>query len=512
MVSWLLFLLPLSVTAASGRPKLLGVHPSAVSKYTPSKSNTWTCLDGSKQISWDAVNDDYCDCSDGSDEPEPDCCDGSDELSGVCKDSCKEVGEAYRKKRDEELKIQRTGAKIRSTYIAFAHKEKKRLEELAVSLIKQIAVKEKEVEKLREHAERTESLSQAALEHKKQSPLYQSLLNHKKALQSLKREHKKHADRERQLGDVLDALRRGYNPNYQDMAVLEAVRGWEELAGLPHINDVKKGDGEEGEAVEETRAPKLEEPVDDDLWTADELDNELDDLLQTDYTALLLDHEEHINAPTEDSILFKLTSYLPEDWLPHYEAWKDSFVEWLETLGVIRPENTGTSSESTRAQQILSEATAELNRMKSEQAQAESGVTKIFHPEHFGTRGEWKKLDNTCIELNSGDYDYELCLFNEAKQKPTRGGTNFSLGKFKSWNPDATPGSPEYYKKQVYQNGARCWNGPERSVIVLLSCGTENAVTSVQELEKCEYQYTATSPALCTPPEEDNGNKNREEL
>jgi protein kinase C substrate 80K-H len=86
------------------------------------------------------------------------------------------------------------------------------------------------------------------------------------------------------------------------MAVLEAVRGWEELAGLPHINDVKKGDGEEGEVVEETRAPKLEEPVNDDLWTADELDNELDDLLQSDYTALLLEHEDHINAPTEDSI------------------------------------------------------------------------------------------------------------------------------------------------------------------------------------------------------------------
>ena len=85
------------------------------------------------------------------------------------------------------------------------------------------------------------------------------------------------------------------------MAVLEAVRGWEELAGLPHINDVKKGDGED-DVVEETREPKLEEPVNDDLWTADELNNELDDLLQSDYTALLLDHEEHISAPTEDSI------------------------------------------------------------------------------------------------------------------------------------------------------------------------------------------------------------------
>ena len=31
------------------------------------------------------------------------------------------------------------------------------------------------------------------------------------------------------------------------------------------------------------------------------------------------------------------------------------------------------------------------------------------------------------------------------------------------------------------------------------SCGLENAITSVVELEKCEYQLTGTTPALCLP-------------
>ena len=35
--------------------------------YDPSKD--FTCLDGSKQLSFSNVNDDYCDCDDGSDEP-----------------------------------------------------------------------------------------------------------------------------------------------------------------------------------------------------------------------------------------------------------------------------------------------------------------------------------------------------------------------------------------------------------------------------------------------------------
>lgn len=82
-------------------------------------------------------------------------------------------------------------------------------------------------------------------------------------------------------------------------------------------------------------------------------------------------------------------------------------------------------------------------------------------------------------------YTYEVCLFGEARQKPMNGGTTFSLGyvllifpkqywhkrhnrRFTSWNPMASPGELPYYHKQVYKHGARCWNGPERSVIVRL--------------------------------------------
>lgn len=45
--------------------------------------------------------------------------------------------------------IRLQGAKIRSTYIAFAHKEKKRLGERVGGLEKEIQAKEKEVERLK---------------------------------------------------------------------------------------------------------------------------------------------------------------------------------------------------------------------------------------------------------------------------------------------------------------------------------------------------------------------------
>ena len=94
---------------------------------TPLRSEAaeFACADGRETISATLVNDDYCDCSDGSDEPGTsacshvggvvffcrdeghvssaiptsrvgdglcDCCDGSDEASGVCANTCQDLG------------------------------------------------------------------------------------------------------------------------------------------------------------------------------------------------------------------------------------------------------------------------------------------------------------------------------------------------------------------------------------------------------------------------------------
>ena len=165
-------------------------------------------------------------------------------------------------------------------------------------------------------------------------------------------------------------------------------------------------------------------------------------------------------------------------------------------------------ADSSRAHQALTDAEAELERVKNERTTAEGDIAEIFNIHGFGADGEWKKLDGTCLETEVGEwvylsfpsiyrhaycgfdysYTYEVCLFNEAKQKPNHGGQTFSLGsalftihftlvlicsiltnrKYDSWNPspDVKPGEPEYYQKQVYKHGARCWNGPERSVVV----------------------------------------------
>lgn len=72
MLSWLFLGLSLHLNnGLAANERHTGVNPSLISKYTPLSGDlaSWRCLDGSKIIPWSSVNDDYCDCADGSDEP-----------------------------------------------------------------------------------------------------------------------------------------------------------------------------------------------------------------------------------------------------------------------------------------------------------------------------------------------------------------------------------------------------------------------------------------------------------
>ena len=68
MLPLYLLLLPLSSHVVRAVDKTFGVMPGLVSQYVTTNGK-WKCLDGSKEIPWDSVNDDFCDCLDGSDEP-----------------------------------------------------------------------------------------------------------------------------------------------------------------------------------------------------------------------------------------------------------------------------------------------------------------------------------------------------------------------------------------------------------------------------------------------------------
>lgn len=59
-----------SLSGEAVRPR--GVRPDLATFYDPSRD--FQCLDGSTTITFEQVNDDYCDCRDGSDEPGTSAC------------------------------------------------------------------------------------------------------------------------------------------------------------------------------------------------------------------------------------------------------------------------------------------------------------------------------------------------------------------------------------------------------------------------------------------------------
>ncbi|XP_028761715.1 glucosidase 2 subunit beta isoform X6 [Neltuma alba] len=93
-------------------PPLVGVHPLDEKYY---RSEVIKCKDGTKSFPRDRLNDNFCDCTDGTDEP--DCCDGSDEYDGSihCPNTCVMGGNVeYRsdlvssgaKKTDDGMKLE----------------------------------------------------------------------------------------------------------------------------------------------------------------------------------------------------------------------------------------------------------------------------------------------------------------------------------------------------------------------------------------------------------------------
>jgi protein kinase C substrate 80K-H len=75
----------------------------------------------------------------------------------------------------------------------------------------------------------------------------------------------------------------------------------------------------------------------------------------------------------------------------------------LTKLGIARSPAPSSSSESSRARQAFYDAERELNDLNSEKEQKERDLNKIFTVDGFGNQGEWKKLDGTCLEIESGE-------------------------------------------------------------------------------------------------------------
>ncbi|XP_042467421.1 glucosidase 2 subunit beta-like [Zingiber officinale] len=169
--------------------EFLGIAPQDEGYY---KLDVIKCKDGSKKFTKQQLNDEFCDCVDGTDEPGTsacpegkfycrnlghtpqiifssrvndglcDCCDGSDEYNGniKCSNTCWEAGKAARERLKKKIERHQDGIVIRKQEVEKA-KQAFLKEEAELSKLKnEEKILKGLVEKLREHKERIKQVEE----------------------------------------------------------------------------------------------------------------------------------------------------------------------------------------------------------------------------------------------------------------------------------------------------------------------------------------------------------------
>lgn len=207
------------------------------------------------------------------------------------------------------------------------------------------------------------------------------------------------------------------------------------------------------------------------------------------------------------------TVYQFENYLPGpLRSWVDAKLRDLRTApiknGAPAHSNPGApeSKAAIDARAQLAQADRDLDNGKSELARHKEDLEKDYGPD-----GIFRALKDVCVEQDSGEYTYEHCFLSKTTQKPKKGGSNTDMGNFvrieKAMVNEDLPadgrglGSGERYVLK-YENGQRCWNGPNRSTLVIMVCAEKDEIWKIVEEEKCVYRMEVGTPAVCDIKEE----------
>eukprot|EP01120_Amphizonella_sp_Union-15-10_P009604 TRINITY_DN367_c0_g2_i1.p1 TRINITY_DN367_c0_g2~~TRINITY_DN367_c0_g2_i1.p1 ORF type:complete len:465 (-),score=138.71 TRINITY_DN367_c0_g2_i1:70-1464(-) len=428
---------------------LLGVSPEAIHRY---QTETFTCFDGSKTIPKDQLNDNYCDCRDGSDEPGTpacpnaqfwcinkgyvgrfiptawvsdgicDCCDGSDESSDhtPCENTCLTLGAETIKNLQNELAGAISGFEKRRSAIQSYEQEvqnrKLRLQEIE----EELSVLTVKVDQLQQTKDKV---------HEE----YQGVRNRI----------------EQQIKSEFEEKRKSEKPEEP----AESTKP-EEPAESTKFEESNK-DPENLEFVEDVKEISEESPISEQPYDeqTDEISERTEEYSESHETVLSSDPI----SSEENDALSKIDEH------PDLHSIKEE-KEQLEK---------------------------EYNDKKSRKEQLERDRSDIekFMKIDFGPSGVFFNLHEKTLEFKtkSGEYTYVVKPFEKVEQ---RGGSHVLLGNWDKWEND--------YTVMVYSNGQRCWGGPDRSIRVEIFCGQEDQILDVQEPNKCEYSMQLRTPVACS--------------
>jgi protein kinase C substrate 80K-H len=415
---------------------ILGIDPQRAQLYV-SKNDKFTCFDGKKTVKYSQLNDDFCDCADGSDEPgtsactngrfycinagfKPriipssrvndgvcDCCDASDEYfsSATCINNCIELGSADRIREKQQAELLKSGNQIRLEMAQKGKKQKEeqkiRMAELEKSKQQAEAVKEEKY-KIKSEAETLETAAlevykQADEEEKKKKQELEAEANRIEAEESFKKfdsnsngkievvELQTRIAFDKDRNGVVDLEEAHYFLDENEELDLESfiTLGWPRMKPFLMLDSgLFKPPRKEGEPVEDEDEDSVDPSEEAELLNEDE-ENHPDD-------------EGEYDEAGEGEV----SQDLPLEPEKKYDE---------ETQKLIFEANEA-RNQYTVADREFREIDRELNDLRG-------SLEKNFGPED-----EFIPLNGECFSYEDREYIYKLCPFDKAIQQPKNGG------------------------------------------------------------------------------------------
>ncbi|KAF5877850.1 putative glucosidase 2 subunit beta protein [Botrytis fragariae] len=535
-----------SVLAAEAtRPR--GVGPEFAKFYK--STDKFTCLSNpSISIDISKVNDDYCDCPDGSDEPGTSactylsnlsppqplqgttgssphntslalpgyycknkghiptyvpftyvndgvcdyelCCDGSDEWENVggtkCADKCAEIGKEWRRLDDIRTKAQVKANKKRDELVNEAQRLRADVQMSIGRTELEISQLEKKEEELKQKYEEVERKERGKVVKTSEGKTSKvSIL----ALMA--------KTRVAELRDALTGVQAKKVALQNKVNELEGILARFKEERNPNFND--EGVKRAVKAWEDYAATKDASEAED----TESQDAAVDETAKAENDGIEWETWENDEEESDVDALYKFEEYLPESirtWV--HQKVTDLHIILIENGVLADNANSGSESKSVQdARNAYQAVSDDVGAKQNTLSDLKSDLEK-----DYGVDDIFRALKGSCVSKDSGEYDYELCWMEKTSQKSKKGGGNTGMGNFVRFDKievdeEVDAGGKGLGKgvrtTLVYENGQHCWNGPNRATTVVLACAEKDEIWKVVEMEKCNYRMDVGTPAVC---------------
>ncbi|KAK0326364.1 hypothetical protein LTR82_002204 [Friedmanniomyces endolithicus] len=461
-----------TVYAASGeasRPR--GVGPEFAKFYKD--DSTFSCISTPSIIlPLSRLNDDYCDCPDGSDEPGTSacshlsplsphtpvdhsstgsnislslpgfycknkghvptyvpftnvndgicdytlCCDGSEEwdhVGGVkCEDRCQQIGKEFRKLDEARQKSLGSAGRKRKELVVEAERLRREVEDRLQSLGAEIEGSELKVKQL--EAELVE------VERREKGKVVRGAVQKVGKMGVLVGLAKQRSE---ELRETLERVREERDASRGRVRELEGVLMTFKEEYNPNFNDegVKRAVRAWEEYAARDKGPEPDAAHDRDLdaITQSDKENGLD----------WAEYEGEADEESEEGVLYAFENYLPSS----LRIWLDTNLRTLRTTlidsGILADTSTPSSTSESKAVQA---AQSRLDAARQDLVNHHESLTS--HQEdldsNMGPDDIFRALRGQCISTDSGEYTYEFCFLDKTTQKPKKGGGHTNMGNF----------------------------------------------------------------------------------